>query len=83
MSGVVASWDIAAVCGFLEGIGLHALVPAFKDNAVNGKDLLDLTDEDFRDSLGCSNLQVRLILSKAMKSDLQHFDLFIFIHLAD
>eukprot|EP00889_Picochlorum_renovo_P005525 jgi/Picre1/32555/NNA_007901.t1 len=51
----------AEVASFLEDIGLGHLAPKFKDNGVNGKDLLELEDEDYRESLGCSNLQIKKI----------------------
>lgn len=55
----VSDWSQADVATFLEDIGLGHLAPKFKDNGVNGKDLSELEDEDYRESLGCSNLQVR------------------------
>lgn len=60
MGTSVSDWSQAEVASFLEDIGLGHLAPKFKDNGVNGKDLLELEDEDYRESLGCSNLQVRL-----------------------
>jgi hypothetical protein len=58
----VPKWDVDTVCGFLTQIGLGALTDAFKTNAVNGSDLISLSDEDFKDSLGCTPLQVSLII---------------------
>lgn len=46
------------VSKLLERIGLGHLAPVFKENGVNGKDLLSLEDEDYKESLNCSNLQV-------------------------
>lgn len=60
MGTSVSDWSQAEVASFLEDIGLGHLAPKFKDNGVNGKDLLELEDEDYRESLSCSNLQVRL-----------------------
>jgi hypothetical protein len=54
----VPKWDVDMVCGFLTQIGLTPLTEAFKTNAVNGSDLIGLTDADFKDSLGCTPLQV-------------------------
>jgi hypothetical protein len=49
------------VCAALEHIGLDSLTPSFRANAVNGQDLLALTDEDFETSLQCTKLQTRKI----------------------
>ena len=46
------------VCGFLDGLSLQALTTNFKSNAVNGKDLLELSDEDMMHDLSCTRLQV-------------------------
>ena len=54
----VPKWSPDEVVMFLGSIGLPQLGDAFKSNAVNGSDLIDLTDEDFKDSLGCTPLQV-------------------------
>jgi hypothetical protein len=55
----VASWSVDDVVTFLAQIGLPHLAEGFRDNAVNGNDLAGLTDEDFKESLGCTGLQVR------------------------
>jgi hypothetical protein len=55
----VPKWTIEAVGGWLEALGLGALDPAFKANAVDGAMLVDLTDEEYTSSLGCTGLQVR------------------------
>jgi len=54
----VPKWSVENVVAFLGSIGLPQLGDAFKANAVNGSDLLFLTDEDFKESLGCTPLQV-------------------------
>jgi hypothetical protein len=53
----VPKWDVDMVCNFLQQIGLAPLAEAFKTNAVNGSDLIELTDTDFKESLGCTPLQ--------------------------
>jgi hypothetical protein len=55
----VPKWDVDTVANFISGIGLAQLVDAFKSNAVNGADLIALSDDDFTSSLGCTPLQVR------------------------
>lgn len=64
----VAKWDVDEVVAFLGSIGLPQLGDAFQANAVNGKDLIDLSDEDYKDSLGCTALQV-----KKIRRELQDF----------
>lgn len=46
------------VSDLLERIGLGHLTGVFRENGVNGKDLLSLEDEDYKESLNCTNLQV-------------------------
>ena len=57
----VPKWDVETVCNFIGGIGLESLAPAFKENAVNGADLIALSDEEYVESLGCTKLQVRVL----------------------
>jgi hypothetical protein len=64
----VSRWDIDDVVAFLGSIGLPQLGDSFRANAVNGKDLSDLSDEDFKESLGCTALQV-----KKIRRELQDF----------
>lgn len=54
----VSTWSIDDVSKFLGTIGLVSLQDAFMTNAVNGADLLVLSDEDFKESLGATPLQV-------------------------
>ncbi len=49
---------MAEVTRWLEGLQLDAVVPVVKENAVNGEDLLSLTEQDLKDELGCTPLQV-------------------------
>lgn len=58
----VSSWNCDAVVEFLNDIGLGHLAAGFKENAVDGKDLLGLSDDDLREELKCTNLQVRTAL---------------------
>lgn len=59
MAGGVASLTQQQVQDMLERIGLGHLKPKFAENGVNGQDLLELTEDDYRESLGCTGLQVR------------------------
>lgn len=54
----VQEWTPGDVEVFLRGLDLPSLVPSFKTNAVNGADLLVLSDDDFMRDLGCTQLQV-------------------------
>ena len=56
----VPKWDSDTVCNFVSGIGLPQLVDKFRENAVTGADLISLSDDDYKDSLGCTGLQVRI-----------------------
>lgn len=47
--------DVAA---FLDRLELDSLIPAFKENAVDGKDLVGLSDDDLKEYLGAKPLQV-------------------------
>ena len=57
----IKDWSVAEVADFLAGLNLDALAGTFKDNAVDGKDLLELTDDEFAAELKCTNLQVRVL----------------------
>jgi len=57
----IDTYSQADVSELLERIGLGHLGPVFKENGVNGKDLLSLEDEDYKESLNCTNLQVCLL----------------------
>lgn len=57
----VGAWSVDQVAGWLEGLQLGAVAPAFKTNAVDGGDLLALSDSDLREELGCTALQARKI----------------------
>ncbi|KAL4433443.1 hypothetical protein ABPG77_010296 [Micractinium sp. CCAP 211/92] len=59
----VPAWSRQDVCFFLERLGLEDLKLAFQKNAVDGADLVGLTDTDLIDSLGCTQLQARKIRS--------------------
>ena len=54
----VADWTIDDVSAFLIELSLDSLTDAFRKNAIDGKDLLELTDEDMMRDLECSRLQV-------------------------
>jgi len=61
MDTTVEKWNVDEVCAWIEQLGFTALVPKFRENAVSGRDLFDLTDDDFTGSLGATKLQVKKI----------------------
>lgn len=67
MTSPVKAWSIQDVQGFLEGLGLSSLSPEFEKNAVNGADLLRLSDNDFTHELKCTGLQLRKIKEALQK----------------
>ena len=54
-------WEVDDVCNFLEGLQLQSLVTEFKQNAVDGADLLSLDDTELAGDLHCTNLQIKKI----------------------
>ncbi|KAK9803948.1 hypothetical protein WJX72_007486 [[Myrmecia] bisecta] len=61
MTSEVASWTAAEVEVWLQGLELHAVAQAFRDSAVTGADLLQLSDTDLTEHLGLNKLQIRKI----------------------
>ncbi|KAL4451686.1 hypothetical protein ABPG75_007348 [Micractinium tetrahymenae] len=60
----VAAWSREDVCVFLERLGLpQELQDAFRKNAVDGADVVGLSDADLVGELGCTQLQARKIRS--------------------
>lgn len=57
----VDQWNVDDVVAFLHSIDLGHLADAFRNNAVNGKDLLNLSEADFIRDLGCTQIQTRKI----------------------
>lgn len=60
-AGNPKSWSVDQVASFLEDLELAPLVKGFRENAVNGCDLLSLSDEELKGVLGCTALQVKKI----------------------
>jgi SAM domain (Sterile alpha motif) len=58
MSKPFETFEVHDVVDLLDRLELDALIPKFKENAVTGKDLLELSDEDLKTELGMTNLQV-------------------------
>jgi len=58
MASDVQGWSVGQVAEFLRSLELSHLAQAFIDNAVNGKDLLELSDDDFINDLKCTSIQV-------------------------
>lgn len=61
MPSAVHDWSVNDVAAFLGGLELDSLVPEFKKNAVNGKDLLELEENEMVDDLKCTHFQIKKI----------------------
>lgn len=61
LSKQVQEWNVEDVGLFLHSIDLGHLAEAFRNNAVNGRDLLRLGNDDFIRDLGCTAIQYRKI----------------------
>ncbi|CAE8608726.1 unnamed protein product [Polarella glacialis] len=59
-----ASWSVATVCRFLEGIDLGHVVPSFVENGVDGAFLMELDEADLVNHLGLKPLQARKVWSR-------------------
>jgi uncharacterized protein (AIM24 family) len=57
----IESWSVDDVVEWLTGIGLGHKVDAFREKAIDGKQLLGTPPEEWKKTLGLSNLQVRKI----------------------
>lgn len=57
---MVKDWSVDEVLAMLKSIGLNSLVDTFRLNGVQGKDLVLLSDEDFKE-LGMSGLQIKKV----------------------
>lgn len=58
----VRDWDANDVATLLQNLQLDTLIPEFKTNAVNGKDLIgNLTDAELKDELHCTPIQIKKI----------------------
>ncbi len=56
-----SSWDVKTVAWWLEDNHLGALVKPFRTNAIDGKDLQHLTEDDLVEHTGCTPLQAKKI----------------------
>eukprot|EP00890_Picochlorum_soloecismus_P004201 jgi/Picsp_1/4782/NSC_02150-R1_diacylglycerol eta len=57
---LVQDWSVEEVLAMLKSIGLNSLVDTFRLNGVRGKDLVMLSDEDFKE-MGMSGLQIKKV----------------------
>ena len=61
LSKRVDEWNVEDVGLFLHSLDLGHLTGPFRQNAINGRDLLKLSDEDFTRDLSCTQIQTRKI----------------------
>lgn len=57
----IQEFTVEEVCMWLVAIGLGSKQDPFKDNAVDGKLLVELSDDDMKNDLSLSNLQVKKV----------------------
>jgi hypothetical protein len=55
----IESWSVDDVIEWLTGIGLGHKVEAFREKAIDGKQLIEIPADEWKATLGLSNLQVR------------------------
>jgi hypothetical protein len=55
----IESWSVDDVIEWLTGIGLGHKVEVFREKSIDGKQLLGIPAEEWKETLGLSNLQVR------------------------
>nr|ARQ20724.1 lipid body protein [Lobosphaera incisa] len=60
----LASWSVDDVCQMLSDLELASISAKFKENAVNGPDLEDLSEQDLQTCLGLTPLQARKVRRK-------------------
>jgi hypothetical protein len=69
MSGTqVAGWDVDVVCtwlGTVEAVGSDTIA-SFRENEIDGQELLELSNEDLRDDLGVKVLKARKAIMRAV-----------------
>ena len=54
----VEEWNVQDVVVFLEEVELNSITQLARDNALTGKDLIDLTQDELQHDLGITRLQV-------------------------
>lgn len=62
-------WTVDEVCQFLDSLSLGHTAPAFKDNGVDGDDLLNLTDTEMQQDLNLTPLQIKKIRTALVAID--------------
>jgi hypothetical protein len=64
----VSEWSIEQVGIWLSALGLTTLAPAFQANAVDGRDLIHLTEEDMVEHLGMTPIQIAKVKRELQKA---------------
>ena len=57
-------WSVSEVISYLEGLGLGHVQDGFKENAVDGRTLTEMTAEELVQYLGLTKLQARKVVSR-------------------
>ena len=61
-----AGWSVEDVVGFLGGLDLGHVAPAFRMNAIDGLMLADLSEKDMVEELGLTPLQARKVRARVV-----------------
>ena len=56
-----AAWTVDETATFFQRLSFDGAASAVRENSVDGKTMLDLTDDDLKNELGLQNLQVRRV----------------------
>jgi len=65
--GMATSWSVDQVVQFVEGLGLGHMVESFRENAIDGPMLVDLSEADLCDDLSLTKLQAKKVLARLPK----------------
>ena len=56
-----AAWTVDETATFFQRLSFDGAASVVRENSVDGKTMLDLTDDDLKNELGLQNLQVRRV----------------------
>ena len=62
----VRDWGVDAVCDYLAGLELGHLAPGFRSNGIDGKMLLELSEEELVGELGLTKLQAKKVRGRLL-----------------
>merc|ERR1712137_493043 len=62
--GMARGWSVDQVVLFVEGLGLGHIVEPFRENAIDGQMLVELSASDLCGELGLTKLQAKKVLAR-------------------